>query len=206
MSRDLPAGMADAVTAPVIAPAWLVELQWVTGTVYAWTGYGEIAWDSKTWVGTGHLGAISEIRESRDGYINGVKLSMSGIPMENLALALAKDSQGMPGKVFFALRADDGTFAHGPYQIFDGIIDVCPIVDTGSTLTITVHLEKEQIDTRVRGRRNTHEDQQIDHPGDLFFEHVAGIADKELPWGHAGSASGIGAPSTDQGHVYDPYQ
>jgi hypothetical protein len=185
VSRTLPTGLASAVAAAKLTPIFLVKLEWPTGTVYAWTGYGSISWDSQTWVGTGHVGAISEVRESRDGAANGITLSLAGIPSGNITLALANDTQGQPGKVYFGVLAENGTLAIDPYLIFDGVIDVCPIEDSGDTCIISVQLEKELIDTRSRGRRYTHEDQQIDHSGDLGFEYVAGLADKVVNWGTA---------------------
>ena len=36
---------------------------------------------------------------------------------------------------------------------------------------------------RARVRRYTHEDHQIDYPGDLFFQFVGSLSDKVLTWG-----------------------
>jgi len=185
VSRDLPTGLGAATAAATLSPIFLVELQWPTGTVRAWTGYGDIAWGGNTYTGTGHLGTISEVKESRDGAANGVTLTLAGIPSANISLALADDSQGQPGKVYFGVLSSSGTLAIDPYLIFDGVIDVCPIEDSGDTCSISVQLEKELIDSRARGRRYTHEDQQIDYPGDLGFEYVAGLADKTITWGTA---------------------
>ncbi len=202
MSRDLPTGMLAAVSAATVAPVFLVQLNWPSGTVYAWNGYGDIVWNSQTWLGVGHLGGISNVRESRDGSANGVSLSMSGIPSTEIARALEDDSQGQPGKVYFGVLSSSGTFAIDPYLVFDGVIDVCPVEDDGQTATISVQLEKELIDNRTRGRRYTHEDQQIDNAGDLGFEYVAGLAEKEITWGTAKVAPAVSTP--DQ-NVIDAY-
>lgn len=185
MARDLPTGMATALALPSVSPVFLVSLAWPTGTVYAWNGYGTIVFGGNTYTGTGLLGTISEIRESRDGTANGVQLKLSGIPSTMVALALAGDSQGQAAKVYFGLLDTAGAFTITPYLVFDGVIDVCPIEDSGDTASITVQLEKELIDSRTRGRRYTHEDQQIDFPGDLGFEYVAGLQNKEVTWGKA---------------------
>lgn len=185
MSRDLPTGMAAATSAATVAPVFLVQLNWPTGTVYAWSGYGNISWNAQTWIGTGNLGGISNIRESSDGSANGITVSLSGIPSAELARALEDDSQGQPAKVYFGILSSSGAFTVDPYLIFDGAIDVCPVLDNGDTATIYIQIEKELIDTRTRGRRYTHEDQQIDHPGDLGFQYVAGLAAKEITWGTA---------------------
>jgi hypothetical protein len=183
MSRSLPTGFAALTEGDVFRPVFLVELAWPSGTVNAWNGYGSISWDSKTWVGTGHLGAISDIGESSDLAANGLTLQLSGIPSSLITEAMADDSQGQPAKIWLGCLAKDGTFAADPYLIFDGVIDVCTLQDDGPTATIQVKIEKELIDRRLNNRRYTHEDQQIDYAGDLFFEFVAGLADKEITWG-----------------------
>jgi len=66
MSRTLPTGYATATEATVFGPVFLVELDWPDGMVWLWNGYGPLSWDSKTWAGTGELGRIGEIRETRD--------------------------------------------------------------------------------------------------------------------------------------------
>lgn len=195
MSRDLPTGLGTALQATRILPIFLVELHWATGIVYVWSGCGDLSWDSKTWVGTGHLGSISEIRESTDGAANGVDVTLSGIPSTIIAQALDGDSQGRQAKIYFGVIGDDGTLTIDPYLVFDGLIDSSAIEDSGETSSITVSCEKELIDNRPKARRFTHEDQQIDFPGDMFFEYVAGMADKDILWGTASAPSTPAPPA-----------
>lgn len=183
MARDLPTGFATKAESAEFLPVFLVELHWPTGTVYVWNGYGDISWNGHTWTGTGHLGQISEIRESSNGRANGVTLELSGIPAANILEALGNDAQGQPGYIYITSMNRQGAFEFDPYQIFDGVIDICPISESGGTATIQVQLEKELIDRRVHSRRRTHEDQQIDYAGDMFFEYVAGLANKVVNWG-----------------------
>ncbi len=183
MSRTLPTGYAALAAARVFRPVFLVDLDWPSGIVYLWGGYGTMPWGGNTYVGTGHLGGVSTISESFNGRANGVTLTLSGIPSALLADALAVDSQGRRGRVWLAALANDGSMAADPYLIFDGVIDICPVSDDGSTASITVQLEKELIDRRVNNWRYTHEDQQIDSPGDLIFSFVAGLANAQFHWG-----------------------
>lgn len=210
MSRSLPTGFATLTEAQKFSPIFLVYLDWPDGAVRFWNGYGDLSWDSQTWTGTGHLGTISTIGESKDGRANGVTLSLSGIPSEIVLNALAGDTQGAQGTIWLGALGSDGALESDPLQIFDGVIDICPIEDGGETSTISVQLEKELIDRRLNNRRTTHEDQQIDYPGDLFFEFVAGLADKEVTWGGvtqagSGTAPGAVAPSSSGGGSAGPY-
>lgn len=209
MSRTLPTGFATTTEAKTFAPVFFVFLDWPTGGVYAFSGYGSIDWDSHTWLGTGTQGTISPIGETKDLRANGVTLTLSGIPSDLIADALANDSQGQAGKIWLGNMASDGTLQTDPYLIFDGVIDICPMEDSGESCTISVQLEKELIDRRLNSRRNTHEDQQIDYPGDLFFEYIAGLVDKEITWGGQSSPGSNVAPASvapsSGGYSKDPY-
>ena len=207
MARDLPTSFGAAAAAASISPVFLVELQWPTGTARAWNGYGDIVFGGNIYTGTGHLGTLSPIKESRDGAANGVQLRLSGIPSSLVALALADDTQGQTAKIHFGLLNASAGFTVDPYLIFDGVIDICPIEDDGATATITINLEKELIDSRARGRRYTDEDLQIEYPGDLGLEYVAGLQNKEITWGKAtasaGATPGSGVVDRGGGDNYD---
>jgi hypothetical protein len=204
VSRALPSGFVALTTAPIYRPAVLVQLDWPGGSVYAWTGYQTITWGGNDFLGTGHMGAISPVSESSDLRANGLVLELSGIPTELIIESLSNDAQGRPGKMWVVGLTEAGAFAADPYQIFDGVIDVTPIRLGPETSSISVQLEKELIDRRTKERRYTHEDQQIEHPGDLIFEYVAGLANKEYVWAgktQQGSAvtPGAAAPSASAG-------
>jgi hypothetical protein len=203
MSRNLPTGLDTATAAASLSPVILVDLTFPAGNVRCWNGYGNITFGSNTFTGTGYLGTISEIKETRDGAANGIQVSLSGIPSSLVSLALVNNSQGQPAKVYLGVLNSSGTFSVDPYLIFDGVIDTCPISDDGKTATITVKLEKELIDTRTRGRRYTDEDQKIDYPTDNGLEYVAGLQQLNIVWGKAtapagGSMPGAGVVDTSQ--------
>lgn len=184
MSRTLPTGLDTNLSADTVHPVLLVQLSWMSGVVRCWTGYHDLSWDGHTWVGTGHLGTVSEIGENSDGTANGLSLTLSGIPSSVIANDLENDSQGQPGRVWFG-TLQNGSFTVDPYLVFDGLIDVANISDDGETASVTVNLEKELFDNRASARRYTHEDQQLDYPGDLGLEYVAGLANRQFQWGKA---------------------
>jgi hypothetical protein len=195
MSRTLPSGYAALTEAKVFRPVFLFFLDWPADPVYAWTGYGSITWDGHSWVGIGTYGTISQIDESKDGKANGISLTISALPSDMVAKALLDDASGAVGRVYMAAISEDGTLGADPYLIFEGFIDVVPMEDGGETSSISVQLEKELIDRRFNDRRYTHEDQQIDYAGDMFFEFVAGLVDKEITWGGVTVAGGSASPA-----------
>lgn len=184
MSRILPTGLDTALSADKVYPVVMVALDWPGTPLYVWNGYHTINWSGVDWVGVGHLGGISEIKESSGSQANGVAVTLSGVPSANVALALSDSSQGRRARIFFGVISAAG-FTIDPYCVFDGVIDYASLVSSGETATITVNLEKELFDDRSDARRWTHEDQQIDYPGDLGFRQVAEIANKSFTWGKA---------------------
>jgi hypothetical protein len=41
-----------------LKPFLLFEGEFLSGMVRAWSGVGDLTWDERTWVGTGHLGGV----------------------------------------------------------------------------------------------------------------------------------------------------
>ncbi len=75
-----------------------------------------------------------------------------------------------------------------PYLLKRGQLDVAVIDDTGESCKISVSYEDRLVDLqRPRERRYTHEDQQIDYPGDKGFEFVPTLQDMQLQWGRKSS-------------------
>jgi hypothetical protein len=192
VSRTLPTGLNTALTAVTVAPVFLVELAWPNTTIRLWNGYHTLAWNSVNWSGVGHLGGISEVKESSDLSATGTVLTLSGIPSSLISEVLRNDALGCPAKIYFGVLTAAG-FSIDPYLVFDGMMDAPNISSDGNTSTITLPLEKELIDNRGSARRYTHEDQQIDYPGDLGLEYVAGLQNKDFTWGKATIYAGGGA-------------
>lgn len=184
MSRDLPVGFAAETEKSEFPPIVLVALDFPDGMVRCWTGYGNITWDGNVYAGTGELGSITPFEESSDRRANGVVLTLSGIPTARLIDAMANDALGRSGQIYIgALLPDLSDFATDPYLILDGLIDITPVKFGPETSTISVHLEKEMIDRRLKQRRYTHEDQQVESPGDGYFKQTAALVTMEFTWG-----------------------
>lgn len=197
MSRILPTGLATALQSRVIPVAFLVEIDWPDGIVYAWNGYHPLSWNGHTWLGIGHAGQISEVQESGDLAANGISIQLSGIPAANIAEVLRNDTQGRSGKLYLG-KIDNAGFTIDPVCIFDGVIDITPYSNDGKTATISVNFEKEFIDNRSAASRYTPQDQRRLYPTDLGLDFVPGLAGKTVTWGKA-SAAPISDGSGDMG-------
>lgn len=183
MSRALTAGMQTEVGQPAVSPVFFVEMDFVSGFVRAWSGYGTLNWDSKTWLGVGNLGGIDPLAESVDFVANGANLKLSGIPSDMIAIALGEHYQGRPATIYLGLLDNAGAVIADPVPIYAALMDTMEIDENGESASIIVRIESQAVSLkRAREWRYTHEDQQIDHPGDLGLEYVAGLQNKEITW------------------------
>ncbi len=192
MSRDLSASMLAAIAAGTVRPVVFYEGEYESGTVRLWTGIGPITWDSQTWTGAGNLLSIASIGEVSDITAVGFSVSLTGLSSALLSLNLSEARQGLPGRVWLGMLDSAGAVIADPFAAFSGRLDVPEIADDGDRATISVKYESRLIDLdKTRERRYTHEDQQIDYPGDQGFAFVAGMQDKQIVWG-----KGRGVPTS----------
>lgn len=191
MSRDLGSTINAVIAGQSMEPAIFVDLAWPSGTVRVWTGVGSFTWGGNEYIGVGTLGGVSPIPESSDGRANGITLTLSGIDSSLISTVLGQHYQGRSGKLWLGfLNSAGALISDPPYQLFAGKMDVCSIEEGGTTSTISISIENQMIVLQqASGRRITHEDQQIDYPGDLGLEYIAAInQDRPINWGQPGGS------------------
>jgi hypothetical protein len=183
-TRVITTATKAAAIASETCPVLLCELEFPTAPVRVWSGYGTLTWSGRNFAGVATLGKVSDIEESSDVSAKGLTLSLVGIPSEILALALSENYQQRPGRLWIGFMNASAQLIADPIQIFAGRMDVMSTDDGGSTGTLKLTLENNLIDfARPRERRYTDIDQQMDYPGDLGLEYVAGLQDKAIYWG-----------------------
>ena len=184
MSRALSSGLEAALQSDSVKPIVLVAAYFDTGTTRLWSGTGELTWNSQTWSGTGGLLNIGTIEEPREIKANGIRVSLSGIPAELLALALSDEYQGRALEVYLGALSETYSVITDPVILFRGLMDIMSIAENGDTATITLTVENRLIDLeRSRTSRYTAEDQNIKYPADRGFDFVPDMQDKNIKWG-----------------------
>ena len=192
MSRDLTSAFKTQTQAASLEPVLLAFFDFQGGAVRVWSGLGSKVWDGNTYVGLGHLGSVSAIEETADVRANGVAFQVSGVPSALIATVLGDNYQGRPVKLWIAALDATGAIVADPYLIFAGRMDNVEIDEGPETSVIRINAESRLIDLqRTRERRYTHEDQQIDFPGDLGLQYMARAQSAPLIWGgnRVGSAA-----------------
>jgi len=184
MSRSLSTEMQAVATAKVVRPIYLVDLQFSSGSIYLWSGMGDLSYNSNTYLGVGDLLDIGAIKESTELVANGATVTLGGIKQSLLTLARDEPYQGRPLTIRLGAFDENTALISSPVILFAGFMDVMTIADAGETSVIKINAENKLITfQRKKVRRNTAEDQKIDHPNDKAFEFVSKIKEKEIFWG-----------------------
>lgn len=184
----LPPDFAAAIASGYVPNAIFVQADFVSGSLYLWSGCGPVAWNGQTWRGvTDPLGrslaSITPLRnESSEFRADNLTMSLSGVPSELVSKALDECRISKTVKVWYGVFLN-GAVVADPQLCFAGRMDVPTIVDDGPTVTISLTVENRSFDLqRPREYRYTHEDQQTLYPGDMGFQFVQSIQQSEV-WG-----------------------
>lgn len=181
-ARVLGGDTVAAVTAGHVPYLFFVELDFSTPVRFCTAGY-DVDWNGATWTGAGVLGSIEPIQEQAGTEAIGVRLTLSGVPSDLIAITLAEQYQGRSCQIWFAPLREDLRLAVPPVRLFAGRMDTMD-TEVGDTATISVSAESRMVSwDKPRVRRYNNEDQQSRYPGDRGLEYVAQMVEKQLLWG-----------------------
>jgi hypothetical protein len=190
MARNITTAFTNEVDANVLSPFIAVHLAF-SDEVNMWTGYGEITFGGKTYLGMGNFLGVSIGSETTELKASGVDLSLSGISSEFVSLSLNEDYQGNAAQVYFGVLDSSGAVVADPYMVFEGRMDVMSLSDGGQTSSISLSAEAQLIDLERSGvRRYTPQDQKIDYPNDTGFDFVPSVQELTVSWGRGENAGG----------------
>lgn len=184
MSRVLSTEMQAVATAEVVRPIYLIDMEFTSGSVYFWSGVGNLTFNSNDYLGAGDLISIGSVTETSELQANGATVTLTGIKQSLVSIARDEPYQGRQLTIRLGALDDSGDLIASPVIIFSGFMDVMTIADEGDFSTISVSVENKLIAfERASVRRYTSEDQKIDYPSDKGFEFVTKIQEKEIIWG-----------------------
>jgi hypothetical protein len=183
MSRSITAAVQTAINAETCTFCVFVELDFISGFVRLCNANITLSWDSKSWIGIGDLGTINAISEAPDLEAKGITLTLSGIPNTAITTSLTEYYQGRSCKVWISPLDSNQQVIANPVLVFHGRMDNMQI-ELGENAIITVSAESRLADwDRPRVRRFNHQDQITEYAGDLGFEYVEQMVEKEIIWG-----------------------
>lgn len=159
---------------------YLVYLDFAEGAVYAHNGLGPIEWQGHSYVGTGALGRISQVKEGIELRPYTCNVSLSGIDPALLSIALSQRYLNRRANVWLAAINEDNSLVSDPVMLFSGTMDAMKI-SLGETATITVPIQSALADwDRPRQRRYNHADQTQRYPEDRGFEYIEDIVNRPI--------------------------
>lgn len=191
MARSLHSDTIAEVQTDSVIPYVMALVETGNGDVAVWSGVGDIvssvSGSSITYIGVGEFAMISPMKETQDLSARGISLSLSGIPSALISTLLGDVEQGRSVSVFMGFfNESTRTTINSEFELFNGIVDIPSVAETGETATIAITAENRLIDLgKVRVRRYTQEDQARDDVTDLGFEFVPSLQDKEILFGSA---------------------
>ena len=189
MARSLHSDTIAEVQTDSVIPYFMALVETGNGDVAVWSGIGDIvssvSGSSITYIGVGEFAMISPMKESQDLAARGINLSLSGIPSALLSILLGDVEQGRSVSVFMGFfNESTRTTINNEFELFNGIVDIPTVAESGDTATIAISAENRLIDLgKVRVRRYTQEDQARDDVTDLGFEFVPSLQDNEILFG-----------------------
>ena len=185
MSRTIPSSLLSVLGNAEIEPFYAVEMQFDSGTMRIWTGYGDKSFGGNTYTGTGNLLKIEGLEETSDLSAAGTTLTLSGLDSTIITYALTEEYQGRLAKIFWGVNGVSDVI-----EVFSGYMDQMIIQDQGDSSTIQLSLESRLIVLeRPNIRRYTSESQKGVRAqdglvgDDSFFNWVTQLQDKRVPWG-----------------------
>ncbi|CAG2152694.1 hypothetical protein LMG19282_04259 [Cupriavidus campinensis] len=182
MNRSMDAGTAAGVIASHVPYLFFVRMDFSQPLCVCSASY-DVFWNGINWVGLCTLGNIEPIQEQASLEAIGIRLTLSGVPSELIAITLGEQYQGRPCQIWFAPLRDDMRLLVDPVRLFYGRMDTMD-TEVGDTATITVSAESRMASwDRPKIRRYNNEDQQGRYAGDRGFEYVAQMVEKNLLWG-----------------------
>ena len=168
-----------------------VTLDFPSGIVRLWSGWGDLVIGADTYLGAGELGKIST-RPDQAGLITDRKTyELTGVEP---TWVLESDIDNCHGREvvesFGFLNPDTRALVDTPEINWEGYIDSVRRVD-GPTPVIQVNAESRLLlMDRPNMWRNTHEHQQQFFPGDNGFDQLAALELKEVLWGGTRASPG----------------
>ena len=176
--------VATALVSQVLRPGILVEMDFLSGPLYIWSGMGTLNWNGDAFLGVGSFGSISIVEEGNTVQARGITLGLSGIDSSLLAGALQELSQELPVTVWMGLFDSSLALIPDPLVIWAGFTDQPTIAVSGETATISLNCESKLLSMNVPAdRRLTQDDANLLNPGDLAFIFTSSIQQQNVYWG-----------------------
>ena len=181
MVRAVSGPAAAVLSGPVVPFALLIEMQ-LTSTVRLNTSAVTINYGGFDWLATGALGAVEEVADGM-GEFAPLKFTLSGVPSDVLAIALAEPVRNKACSLWLAVLDPDTHAVLDAPLIWTGTLDTMSVQQEGATSVVSVTAEHAGAGyARVKPLRYTDADQQRLYPGDTSLRFVVSQSQHQDVW------------------------
>lgn len=176
----------SALLSKALRYGFLAEVDTAQGLTHFWSGVGTLVWDGYSWLGLGLLGRISGMGETAEVRTTETRYELSGITANTeLSKFLESPVRGRLARAWFAALDEKYQVIPDPIQIDETLLDTATVT-TAEDLVSTLALIGTSAIFDFRRPKSlgiTHEQQQLDFPGDTGFDRVpTEVADKQVSW------------------------
>lgn len=162
----------------------LAEIDHPNGLNRLWTGNHELHYDGTVWTGLqGALARVMPAPETTTLAIKEVTLELAGVPPVATAHLSAR-VRGRRARVWIAAMGPRNNVIGSPDLIIDSKLDYqkMPVADNGLvTIQLIGHVGFFSSERAVN-KAWTHEEQQVEFPGDTGMSLIPELTDKEVRW------------------------
>jgi hypothetical protein len=202
--RPLTNAFKTATAAREVLIGAIVELDYPSNPVRAWSGTGDLVWAGHTWAGVGDFAEISAIVEKAGAEAGQVKLKMTGVTAAARARALQNTSASRKMRFWLAaFQEDPGTGAWSvlpdAWKAFSGLTDVHTVQSGAIEVNVETALARLKY---AKVARYTDQEQQRHYPGDLGCQYGATVNETPFYWGSptpAANFAGLGSGQAGNG-------
>lgn len=183
MTRLTGSNLSESLSTQM-APVYFVELRYDSGTIRAHSAIGTINWGGNDWLGVGQFGQISEVLNQSDLEVSSLKLTLSGVPNDQISVALNEHYQNRKCLIYLGFLDDEDQLVDTPALIWTGLMESQDITlsDASSEIQLKVVNELARWDKPKELRFNDATQRSL-FPDDRFFEFVAETVEKRIFWG-----------------------
>lgn len=183
--RSIAAPAVAVLNGPVVPLVLLLELGF-TAAVRLCTGSVAVQYGADLYYGTGTLGAVEPVTDELQS-TTGLRFTLSGVPLDSIALALSEAVRGTSCTLRAAILDPTTHAVLDAPLVFTGTLDSMPITHGADSATIgVVAIHRGDTYRRPKPLRYTDGDQQRLFSGDTSMRYVLSQAQTQDVWPAAG--------------------
>jgi predicted ester cyclase len=175
--RSLTAGAITALSSERPPIILLIEMAF-SPPVRVATSAVHIDWNGYTWLGAGPLGSVEPMQDNA-GEAQGLKFALSGVPSENIALALGQSARNKACRIYLAILNPDTHAIEDVSALGTFVLDQLTVA--GSTIGVSAYA-LSRVFARPKPLRYTDGDQQLVSAGDRALEYLVSQSTHQDIW------------------------